>query len=81
MTNIRLRDDLAEQELRVPAGLGYSDYDDLHDDFYLSADDLKGATLYEDDEDPDSHAFCKVKLTDGRILYMMGVDLDFEEAV
>lgn len=75
---VRMREDLAEEQLLVPAGLSYSDYDDLHDDFYLSAEDLDGAVMWEDEEDPDSHAFCKVKLSDGRIVYMIGADLDWE---
>jgi hypothetical protein len=29
--------------------------------------------------DPDEHAFCYVKLKDGRALYFLSVDLDFEE--
>ena len=75
--NIKMRDDLASYGLLIPAGLSYSNYDDLHDDFYLSDTDLQGAQIFEDDENPDNHAFCKAKLSDGRIVYLIGADLDF----
>ena len=80
MTNnasIRMRDDLARDNLTIPAGLSYSDYDNLEDVIYLSATDLIGAVEYDTGEDPDSHAFCPVMLRDGRIVYMIGVDLDW----
>ena len=80
MTNnasIRMRDDLARDNLLIPAGLSHSNYDDLHDVIHLSATDLIGAVEYDTGEDPDSHAFCPVKLSDGRIVYLMGVDLDW----
>ena len=80
MTNnasIRMRDDLARDNLTIPAGLSHSNYDDLHDVIHLSATDLIGAVEYDTGEDPDSHAFCPAKLSDGRIVYLMGVDLDW----
>jgi hypothetical protein len=76
---VRMRDDLAKQGMFVPAGLSYKDYDDLQEVIYLSAKDMEGAEGYETGEDPDSHAFCPVKLADGRVFYMIGVDLDWEE--
>jgi hypothetical protein len=76
---VRMRDDLAQEGLLIPAGLGFSDYDDLHDDFYLSAEDLKGAVGYDNGVDSDSHPFIVVKLRDGRVVYMIGVDLDWED--
>jgi hypothetical protein len=75
--NIKMRSDLAEEEYTVPAGLGFSDYDDLHADFYLSAEDLEGAVGHDNGVDPDSHPFCVVKLKDGRVVYMIGADLDW----
>jgi hypothetical protein len=44
---------------------------------YFSAEDLEGAEEYDTGEDPDDHAFCPVKLKDGRWFYFIGVDLDW----
>jgi len=75
---VRMRDDLAQDEMLVPVGLGFSNYDNLDDVFYLSAKDLDGAEEYDNGVDPDSHPFIVVKLKDGQVVYMMGVDLDWE---
>ena len=74
---VRMRKDLAEEGITIPAGLSYKDYDDLQEVIYLSAEDMDGAVEYDTGEDPDSHAFCPVKLKDGRVVYMIGVDLDW----
>lgn len=74
---VRMRHDLAEEGITIPAGLSYSDYDDLHLDFHLSAEDMNGATTYDNGEDTDNHAFNVIKLKDGRIVYMIGVDLEW----
>jgi hypothetical protein len=74
---VRMRKDLAKEGISIPAGLSYKDYDDLQEIIYLSAEDMDGAVEYDTGEDPDSHAFCPVKLKDGRIVYMIGVDLDW----
>ena len=77
---IHMRKDLAEQGLTIPAGLSWENYDDLKDVIHLSAQDLEGAVEYDTGEDPDSHAFCPAKLADGRIVYLIGADLEwFEE--
>lgn len=76
--NIRMRDDLAEEGLSVPASTTFSDYDTLDDDLYITAEELDGATQGDDPADPDDHAFCYVQLKDGRSLYFISVDLDFE---
>lgn len=76
--NIRMRDDLAEEGLSVPASTTFSNYDTLDDDLYITAEELEGATLGDDPADPDDHAFCYVQLKDGRSLYFISVDLDFE---
>jgi hypothetical protein len=76
-TPVRMRKDLAEQELLIPAGKSYKDYDDLQEITHLSVEDLEGAVEYDTGEDPDSHAFCPVMLRDGRVFYMIGVDLDW----
>jgi len=74
--SVRMRDDLAQEGLSIPAGSSHSNYDDLIDVTHLTADDLIGAVGYDTGEDPDSHAFCPVKLIDGTIVYMVAVDLD-----
>jgi hypothetical protein len=76
-TPIRMRKDLAQDGITIPAGMSWSDYDTLEDVIYLSADDLEGAVEYDTGEDPDSHAFCPAKLRDGSIVYLIGVDLDW----
>jgi hypothetical protein len=75
---VHMRKDLAEDGVLIPAGKSYKDYDDLQEITHLSAEDMKGAVEYDTGEDPDSHAFCPVKLADGRVFYMIGVDLDWE---
>jgi hypothetical protein len=74
---VYMRKDLAEEGITIPAGFSHSNYDELHDVIHLTADDLIGAVEYDTGEDPDSHAFCPVQLSDGRIVYMMGVDLEW----
>jgi hypothetical protein len=74
---VAMRADLVEEGYTVPAGLGFSDYDNLHDDFYLSAKELEGAEEFDNGVDPDAHPFIVVKLKDGRVVYMIGADLDW----
>jgi hypothetical protein len=74
---IAMRADLAEQELLIPAGMAYRNYDDLMYVEYFSAEDLEGAEEYDTGENPDDHAFCPVKLKDGRWFYFIGVDLEW----
>lgn len=74
---VRMRRDLEAEGLTIPAGRSYKDYDDLQDIIHLSAEDLEGAYEYDTGEDPDSHAFCPVKLRDGQVVYMIGVDLEW----
>lgn len=75
---IKMRSDLAKEGYSVPAGLGFSNYDTLEDVFYLSATDLDGAEEYDNGVDPDAHPFFVIKLKDGRVVYMIGADLDWE---
>lgn len=75
---ISMREDLAEEGLSIPASRTFSNYDTLDDDIYITAEELEGATLGDDPADPDDHAFCYVQLKDGRSLYFISVDLDFE---
>ena len=77
-TIITMRADLIEEGLAVPASATFSNYDTLDDDIFVTAKELEGATYGDDPADPDDHAFCYVELKDGRSLYFMSVDLDFE---
>jgi hypothetical protein len=78
---IRMRDDLAKAGYAIPASRTFSDYDTLDDDLYITAKELEGAVQGDDPADPDDHPFCYVKLKDGRSLYFISVDLDFEETI
>ena len=75
---IRMRDDLTEQGLSVPASRTFESYDTMIDVTYINAEELADATQGDDPAKPDDHAFCYVKLRDGRSLYFYSVDLDFK---
>jgi hypothetical protein len=77
-TKITMRWDLAEEGLSVPASRTFSNYDTLDDDLYITAEELEGAEQGNDPADSDDHPFCYLKLKDGRSLYFIGADLDFE---
>lgn len=76
---IKMRADLAEEGYAVPASRTFSDYDTLDDDLYITAEELEGAEQGNDPADADNHPFCYVQLKDGRCLYFVGADLDFEK--
>lgn len=75
---IRMRDDLAEEGLSVPASATFEKYDSLGDVVYITAKELEGATQGDDPADPDDHAYWYIKLKDGRSLYFVSADLDFD---
>ena len=78
MSKIRMRDDLAEEEYTIPASHTFSNYDTQDEPIiYLSATDLDGAEQYDNGIDPDSHPFEVLKLKDGRVFYLMSIDLDY----
>jgi hypothetical protein len=78
MSQIRMRDDLVEEEYTIPASYTFSDYDTQDEPIvYLSATDLDGAEQYDNGIDPDSHPFEVLKLKDGRVFYLMSIDLDY----
>ena len=77
-TIITMRADLAEEGLAVPASRTFTDYDTQIDVVYITAEELEGATIGDDPADADDHPFCYVELKDGRSLYFISVDLDFE---
>jgi hypothetical protein len=74
---VRMRDDLSQQDYSVPAGKSYKDYDDLQEVSWLTASELADAEEYDNGDDPDSHPFQVVKLKDGRVLYVISADLDY----
>lgn len=78
---VRMRADLAEENMAIPASRTFSNYDTLDDDLYITAEELEGAEQGDDPADPDDHPFCYVQLKDGRSLYFISVDLDFEETI
>ena len=74
--SVRMRDDLARDDVEVPAW--------VHMDApatYLKADDLRGARFLPDlcDESSPEYNYNRIELADGRIFFMVGVDLDFGE--
>ena len=75
---VRMRDDLAKLGMTVPAGLSFLNYDDLQEITYLNSTELDGAVEIDTGDDPDSHPFFPIKLRDGRVFYMIGIDLDWE---
>ena len=75
-TAVRMRDDLALNKEEVPA---WTNLDAPAT--YLKADDLRGARYLPDlcDENSVEYNYNRIELTDGRIFFMVGVDLDFGE--
>ena len=80
MLEITMRKDLAQEGLAIPA------FDDIlasapHyvGEHYIGEEELIGAELEgntEDDTDP-RYDYTRLRLKDGRLLYFIGVDLDF----
>jgi hypothetical protein len=75
---ISMRHDLAKAGYAIPASKTFRDYDTLVDDLFITAKELEGATFGNDPADQDDHPFCYVDLKDGRSLYFVSVDLDFD---
>ena len=75
---ISMRWDVAEEGLAVPASTTFSNYDTLDDDLYITAQELEGATQGNDPANSDNHPFCYLTLKDGRSLYFISADLDFD---
>ena len=88
MNNVRLRDDLAEEELSVPAWKSWRGW---HEDtateyngklVYLDKEDLDGAIGLEDFYNKlnwhPSHNLNRIQLKDNRVFFMLGIDLDWE---
>ena len=75
-TAVRMRDDLARDDVEVPA---WTNLDAPAT--YLKAADLRGARFLPDlcDENSVEYNYNRIELADGRIFFMVGVDLDFGE--
>ena len=74
INSVRMRDDLARDGVMVPAWTAL----DAPVEF-LSADELVGAKYLPDlcKEDEPEFNYNRIELADGRIYFMVGVDLDF----
>ena len=79
VTSVKLRDDLAIDGYEVPAYARVAAPDTGLDEVYLSELDLMGAIELEgtDDDTKAEYNFTKIQLTDGRVFYIRGVDLDW----
>ena len=75
---IRMREDLIEEGLAVPASFTFENYDTMVHPVFVTAEELEGAESGDDPRKLDEHAFCYVQLKDGRAMYFLSVDLDFK---
>ena len=80
---VRMRDDLAEDGLAIPAFDDVLEYEHCVGNHYIGAEELIGAELEGNTEDSDDprYNYTRLRLKDNRLLYFIGVDLDFEETV
>ena len=78
---VRMRDDLAEDGLAIPAFDDVLEYEHCVGNHYIGAEELIGAELEGNTEDSDDprYNYTRLRLKDNRLLYFVGVDLDFEE--
>ena len=77
----RMRDDLAMDGLAIPAFDDVLEYEHYVGDYYIGAEELIGAKLEGNTENCDDpcYNYTRLRLKDNRLLYFIGVDLDFEE--
>ena len=80
---VRMRDDLAEDGLAIPAFDDVLEYEQCVGNHYIGAEELIGAELEgnTDNCDDPRYNYTRLRLKDNRLLYFIGVDLDFEETV
>ena len=78
---VRMRDDLAEDGLAIPAFDDVLEYEQCVGNHYIGAEELIGAELEGNTENCDDprYNYTRLRLKDNRLLYFIGVDLDFEE--
>lgn len=78
MNYVKLREDLALNGVLIPA------FDDIDKagvgETFLSAQELDGAYLLDDntDETRPHYLYEHIQLKDGRVFYVLGIDLDYE---
>ena len=74
INSVRMRDDLARNGVCLPAWTAWDSPVE-----FLSADELVGAKCLPDlcKEDEPEFNYNRIGLADGRIYFMVGVDLDF----
>jgi len=77
----RMRTDLAEEGLAIPAFDDVVAYEHYVGHHYIGAEELVGAKLEGNTENCDDprYNYTRLRLRDNRLLYFVGVDLDFEE--
>ena len=77
--SVRMRDDLAFAGYTVPAYDRIEPNDKCIGDTMLTSNDLIGAIYCDicEDDSNSEYNFTRVKLKDGRIFFMHGIDLDF----
>ena len=78
--NAKMRSDLAMDGLSIPAFDDVLKYEHYVGDHYISAEELIGAKLEGNTENCDDprYNYTRLRLKDKRLLYFIGVDLDFE---
>jgi hypothetical protein len=76
-----MRKDLAQDNMAVPAFDDVLEYEQYVGEHYISADELVDARLEGNTHDSDDprYNYARLRLRDSRLLYFIGVDLDFEE--
>ena len=76
----KMRDDLAMDGLAIPAFDDVLEYEQYVGEHYIGAEELIGAELEGNTENCDDprHNYTRLRLKDKRLLYFIGVDLDFE---
>ena len=79
MDYVRMRDDLASDEILIPAYDNVVEPDTGVGGAYLSKDELIGAYLIGDnDDDTKPHYYFEhIRLADKREFYVHGIDLDY----
>jgi len=77
----RMRNDLAMDGLAIPAFDDVLENEHYVGDHYIGAEELIGAKLEGNTENCDDprYNYTRLRLKDNRLLYFVGVDLDFEK--
>ena len=76
---IQMRQDLADEGYTIPAFDDVLPDDEYVGEHYISAHELQGATLEGNapDDSDNRYWYTRLRLADGRLLYFIGIDLDF----